>query len=110
MKLPPTAESEHSEATGAADSERRLWTRHSCYGSAECIILQPKTLFRGFIRDLSATGCFGETRANLPVERLSQVELRCVVNGRQYHLSARVMSIRRGIGMGLEFLVEDTEG
>ena len=48
-----------------------------------------------------------ETQARLRVERLALIELRFSINGSHYHTSARVMNIRPGKGLGLEFSFTD---
>ncbi len=68
LKFPSTAEPQlvkSTETKGAAEKERRLRGRQVCYGFAEGIVLHPKSLFRGTVRDLSETGYFVETRARL---------------------------------------------
>ena len=83
--------------------ERRRSRRFPCEGFAEVLVLQPETLFRGEIQNISLTGCFVRSRARLQVERLSPVELRFQFNNLRYHAYALVMDIRPGEGVGLEF-------
>lgn len=112
LKFSSAAEPPPIRSTGtkdAAGKERRLHRRYVCYGFAEGIVLHPKSLFRGTIRDLSETGCFVETRGRLRVERLAWIELRFRINGNHYRTSARVMNIRPGKGLGLEFSFTDKE-
>ena len=64
-------------------------------------------LFRGQVRDISQTGCYIETRAQLNLRRFAEVELKFVANGEHLRFLAKVMDIRPGIGAGFEFLAGD---
>ena len=89
--------------------ERRRSRRYPCTGQAEGLFHQPDVLFRGEVRDMSLTGCLIQTRALLHVQPYAEVELRFQVNNNHYRTVARVIEIRRGIGVGLEFMHEDTQ-
>jgi len=84
-------------------SERRRCRRYPCSGAAEAVVLFSESLFRGEIRDISLSGCFIQTKAHLHVDRFSQIDLRFEMNDCQYHTKARVMDIRPGCGVGMEF-------
>jgi hypothetical protein len=86
-----------------ARSERRRCPRYPCHGSVEAMVLFPEFLLRGEILDISLTGCFLKTKSHAPMDRYSRVDLRFVVNGNQYRTLARVMGIRSGNGVGVEF-------
>lgn len=110
LEIPNTTEPQLAEAAstkGHAGIERRLRKRYPCNGFAEGIVLHPKSLFRGEIRDLSETGCFVETRARLLVECLARIDLRFTINGSHYRTPARVMNVQPGKGLGVEFLFVD---
>ncbi len=86
-----------------AQTERRRCPRYSCHGSAEAMVLFPEFLLRGEVVDISLTGCFLKTKAAVNMDRYSRVDLRFMVNGSQYRTLARVMGIRSGNGVGMEF-------
>jgi hypothetical protein len=104
------------EATGQAVSpnlpvgkERRRGRRFPCEGFAEAVVIHPESLLRGEVRDISETGCFLATRAHLHVERLTEIDLRFVINEIHCHTLARVMDVRVGKGVGIEFIFPDAE-
>ncbi len=66
-------------------------------------------MFRGQLRDISPNGCFLMTKANLHMERYSEVDLRFTFNKIGYRTMALVMNIRPGKGVGLEFSFDDPE-
>lgn len=68
------------------------------------MIVHPECLFRGEIRDVSQHGCFVISRAFLRFERLAEAEIRFNLNNSQFKVQARVMSVRRGDGVGFEFV------
>lgn len=85
-------------------ADRRRNRRFPCEGFAEVVCCHPTLLFRGRIRDISLTGCFIETAAQLRLERLTQVEMRFTASGRRISSQARIMDVRPGKGAGFEFL------
>jgi PilZ domain len=105
VTLQPIGESEKGETS--ASRERRLSHRVGCKGFADAIVVETGYLFRGEIRDISQTGCYLMTNARTQLERLTEVDLLFVLNNRQYHTLARVMKIRPGKGVGLEFMFSD---
>jgi len=103
-----------SKAVGDAESalshaERREKERFPCVGFAEVILDDFAFLFRGSIRDLSATGCYIQSSARLALPRGTQVELRFLVKSVELRLPARIMIIRAGTGAGFEFLPIEAE-
>ncbi len=84
--------------------ERRRSVRFDCEGTAEAYAPDPGYLFRGEIRDISETGCYVETKARLRLERHTELDLQFMLRNRTHRASARVMSFRPGLGVGLEFL------
>ena len=66
-------------------------------------------LFRGTVRDISEIGCYIMTRACLHLEPSTLVNLRFMVNDNYYRTFARVMDVRPGKGVGLEFLFADAD-
>lgn len=95
-----------SEALSDAQAERRRSPRYNCHGSAEAMVLFPETLLRGEIQDISLFGCFLHTRAHLRLDRYCKVDLRFQVNGNHYRTVARVMGVRSGAGIGMEFFFD----
>ena len=95
-----------AEAPGDTQAERRRSPRYQCHGTAEAMVLFPETLLRGEIRDISLSGCFLETRAHLRLDRYSKVDLRFQVNDNHYRTVARVMGVRTGVGLGMEFFFD----
>jgi hypothetical protein len=73
----------------------------------EAVVDRHGSMFRGTIRDISQTGCYIETRARLNLQRLTRVDMRIMVQKSCYHASARVMDVRPGKGLGLEFELAD---
>jgi|SRR5579871_6661908 len=88
-------------------SERRRHERFACDGFAEGVAFRPELLFRGEIKDVSRTGCFVATRAHLALKRFAEIELRFSASGRQLSTRARVMDVRPGKGVGVEFVSGD---
>jgi hypothetical protein len=76
---------------------------------AEVVAAHEGTLFRGKILDISQTGCYIETRARLKLERFTDVEMLFKVNNNHYRTSARVMDVRPGKGLGVEFRPVDSQ-
>jgi hypothetical protein len=95
-----------SEETATA-SERRRHTRFACDGRAEVVVFRPDLLFRGEIKDISLTGCYIATRARLNLKRFAEIELRFSANGQHLSSLTRVMEVRPGKGVGIEFLPGD---
>jgi hypothetical protein len=101
------AAGDRGAASAAGDGgakERRRSTRYPCNGFVEVMGIEPECLFRGEIRDISQNGCFVVTRARVQLERLAEAEVRFKLNNRQFRVRARVMNVRHGDGVGLEFL------
>lgn len=96
-------------ADPATSSERRRHERFSCEGYAEVVAFRPELLFRGEVKDVSLTGCYIATRAHLTLKRFAEIEIRFSTNGRQLNSRARVMDVRPGRGLGVEFLPGDPE-
>ena len=94
-----------AEVKSAGGKERRGSRRIVCDMFVEAIVDQHGSMFRGTIRDISQTGCYIETRANLNLQRLTHVDIRFKVQNSFYHASARVMDVRPGRGLGLEFVL-----
>ena len=92
------------EPTG---QERRRHERFVCDGFAEVVAFHPELLFRGEVKDISLTGCYVATRAHLNLKRFAEIELRFSANGQQMSSLARVMDVRPGKGVGVEFLSRD---
>jgi len=68
------------------------------------MILDPDSLFRGAIRDVSQSGCFVMTKARMPLKRLAEAEIRFKLINRQFRTRALVMNVRPGEGVGFEFV------
>ena len=88
-------------------SDRRRHQRFPCDGRAEVVAFSPELLFRGEVKDVSLTGCYVATRARLKLKRFAQIELRFSANGHQVTSLARVVNVRPGKGVGVEFLPGD---
>lgn len=95
------------ENTGSTGKDRRRNERFAFDSDAEVVSFQPELLFRGAVRDISLTGCYVETRARLKLKRFAEIELRFSANGRQLCSLARIMDVRPGKGIGVEFLPGD---
>ena len=95
---------DNPESTGR---DRRRHERFEFDGFAEVVSFHPELLFRGAVRDISLTGCYVETRARLNLKRFAEIELRFSANGHQLSSLARVMDVRPGKGIGVEFLPGD---
>jgi hypothetical protein len=97
------------EIERAGGKERRSNQRHHCEGFAEASVSNPQVLFRGEVRDISRTGCYIKTYARLHLALFTTVDIHFKVNGKYYHAPARVMNIRPGKGVGLEFVFPDPQ-
>lgn len=95
------------ENTEPGGREKRRHERFTCDGMAEVVAFRPEFLFRGEVKDISLTGCYITTRARLNLKRFAEIELRFTANGRQLSSLARIMDIRPGKGIGVEFLPGD---
>lgn len=91
----------------AAASERRRNARFACDGRAEVVVFRPDSLFRREVKDISLTGCYIATRARLNLKRFAEIEVRFSANGQHISSLARVMEVRPGKGVGIEFLPGD---
>ncbi len=91
----------------AGGRERRRHQRFTCDGFAEVVVFRPELLFRGEVKDISLTGCYIATRARLNLRRFAEIELRFSAHGHQLSSLARVMDVRPGKGVGVEFLPGD---
>jgi hypothetical protein len=109
MEALPMRNSAANGETDAASSERRKQLRFECDGVAEVIVDNAGFLFRGKIRDFSLTGCYISSRAQLSLERGTEVELRFSVADDNFSTDARVIVVRPGAGAGFEFLNNDAE-
>src|ERR1700683_2209500 len=107
--MPPEAMGEVTTGESASGSERRLSPRFACEGFAEVFALETGFLFRGYMRDISQTGCFILSKAHSKLKRLAEVDVVFRLKGREYHNVARVMDVRAGKGVGLEFLAHHPE-
>ena len=97
----------HMVDSGETGRERRQHERFVCDGFAEVVVFRPELLFRGEVKDISLTGCYVATRARLNLKRFAEIELRFCANGQQLSSLARVMDVRPGRGLGVEFLPGD---
>ena len=97
---------ENPETSGR---ERRRHERFVCNNMAEVVVSDPELLFRGEVKDISISGCYVATRARLTLQRFAEVELRFSANGYQMTSMARVVEVRPGRGLGVEFLPGDTK-
>jgi len=90
-------------------AERRKNRRYPCEGFAEVLVLQPETLLRGEVRNVSKYGCFVATRARVHVEPRSEAAVRFNLRDRRYRVRAVVANVRPGAGVGFEFRFEDAQ-
>ncbi|MDR3792451.1 MAG: PilZ domain-containing protein [Terracidiphilus sp.] len=90
-------------------AERRKSRRYPCEGFAEVLVLQPETLLRGEVRNVSEHGCFVATRARVHVEPQSEAALRFNLRNRRYRIRAVVANVRPGAGVGFIFRFEDEQ-
>ncbi len=91
----------------AEERDRRRHERYACDGFAEVVAFRPELLFRGEVKDISQTGCYITTRARLNLKRFAEIELRFSANGQYLSCLARVMDVRQGRGVGIEFVPGD---
>jgi hypothetical protein len=87
--------------------ERRRSRRYPCRGFVEVVNSSSHMLFRGEVQNLSKTGCFVVTKACLRLEPMHIVDLRMSVKNISYSIHAKVVYVRLGEGLGLEFLPPD---
>jgi hypothetical protein len=93
----------------AGGLERRKQHRFECGGPAEVVALDSGSHYHGEIRDLSLTGCYIATPAQLDLDRRADVELCLCVNGDSLNSPARVIVVRPDSGAAFEFLAVDPE-
>jgi hypothetical protein len=105
--VPPEEISELTAGEKAGGMERRLCPRFPCAGFAEVIAIEIGFLFRGEIRDISRTGCYISTCLRLNLQPFSEVDVLFRLNKHEYRLLARVILVRQGKGVGLEFIFND---
>jgi len=98
---------ERAKDEGLGGRERRLSRRFACEGFAEAFAADTGYLFRGEIRDISETGCYIMSKGRLKLERFTEVDLQFMLNKRKYRTFARVMDVRPGKGVGVEFRFAD---
>lgn len=91
----------------ATGRDRRRHQRFECDGFAEVVGFHPEVLFRGEVKDISLTGCYVATRAHVRLKRFAEIELHFSANGHHLTSLARVMDVRPGKGVGVEFLPGD---
>ena len=72
--------------------------------------METGTVFRGEICSISKTGCYVMTKARLKLEQFTEVDLLFTLKKRKYRTLARVISVRPGKGVGLEFVFYDPHG
>jgi hypothetical protein len=101
--------SETQTGERAGGKERRRSRRYDCEGFAESWVLHPESLFRGVIRDISETGCYVSTKARLNLAHFAAVDLRFTLMNGHYRTAARVIDVRPGKGVGLEFIFPDSQ-
>jgi hypothetical protein len=101
-------ESAREESSGG--KERRRSRRFGCEGFAEGFAIESGAVFRGDIDSISQTGCYVKTRARLNLKKHTGVDLHFMLKNRKYRTLARVISVRPGKGVGLEFMFYDPEG
>ncbi len=102
--------SESAKEQSSGGKERRRSRRFGCEGFAEGFAVESGTVFRGDIDSISQTGCYVRTRARLNLKTHAEVDLHFMLKNRKYRTLARVISVRPGKGVGLEFLFYDPEG
>jgi hypothetical protein len=105
--VPPHAIVETAMGEDPGGKERRRSRRFVCEGFAEVFAIDTGYLFRGEIRDISQSGCYIGTNVRLKLERFTEVDVLFMLNKRNYRTYARVMVVRPGKGVGLEFLFGD---
>jgi hypothetical protein len=108
MKASPSI-SETQTGDSAGGKERRLSRRHDCEGIAEAWVKNPESLFRCEVRDISQTGCFIKTKERLSLVPHSTVDLLFTIRNGHYRASARVIDVRPGKGVGIEFTFPDSQ-
>jgi hypothetical protein len=84
--------------------ERRGSIRVTCTELLEGVALKPGSLFRGMIRDISETGCYVVTKAQMQIEPDRNLELRFRLNGEAQRVLARVVEMKPLVGIRTEFV------
>lgn len=83
--------------------ERRRNPRYACVGFVEVVVNEAEFLFRGEIRDISSTGCYVSTNARQRMKRGQYVDVYFHIENDQVKCQARIIDLRPGKGVGLEF-------
>lgn len=96
-------ESEDRGHESITPAERRRHERFPVEGDAEVLVAKESQVFCGRVQDISLSGCFIETRARLRAAIGSPVEMVFRANGVMLRLSAKVRTVRFGVGAGFLF-------
>jgi len=89
--------------------ERRRSPRYDCAGYVKAWLSDHKSPIHGEILNISQTGCFISTKAQLHLEHLATVDLHFTILNDHYRTTARVIDVRQGKGAGLEFIFPDSQ-
>jgi hypothetical protein len=87
--------------------ERRKHQRFECEGDADVVEVESGRHYSGEMKDLSLTGCYIKSVANLDLKRQADVELHLCVDGDPLTAPARVIVVRPDSGAAFEFLPVD---
>jgi hypothetical protein len=84
--------------------ERRRSVRVTCTEMLEGVSLKPGILFRGRIRDISETGCYVATRAQMQIEPDRTIELRFRMGEETHRVLAKVVEMKPLTGIRMVFI------
>lgn len=82
--------------------EKRPATRYDFRSEAEFCKRGSNATFRGFLSDISLTGCYMETITPEPVG--THIEVLFQANGARVRLPGMVRVVHASMGMGIEFV------
>ena len=107
---PPSERSPAEDVGIASGLQFRVDERYEVEGDAEVVVKSGSlgtTLLRGSILDISATGCFIQTMARVPIKPGTEVQIIFSVYGTTFRVEAMSRFARTRVGIGFRFLEMD---
>jgi len=106
LQTPATNEAEPPPEApqGTTDHDRRENHRYPVEGWAEVMMMDGTMMLRGQITDISATGCFIESRGAFDLPLNCSVEMTFRINGVEFRPEGVTRVVKSGVGAGFLFL------
>ena len=93
----------------AGGIERRRSRRYDCEGYVKAWVSDHESPIYGEILNISQTGCFISTKAQLNLAHFATVDIHFTIHNDHYRTIARIIDVRQGKGAGLEFIFPDSQ-